>query len=64
MTTYRCYLMQGEVIRGVHVIDAQEDSAAIMSAAALLNASPEHQGIEIWRGARLVARIPQPEGSG
>jgi hypothetical protein len=56
--------MQGEVIRGVHVIDAQEDSAAIMSAAALLNASPEHQGIEIWRGARLVARIPQPESSG
>jgi hypothetical protein len=59
MPGYRCYLMTGESIRAVEILDCADDADAISRAAALLQARPEHQNIEIWEGPRMVARVPR-----
>src|SRR5215470_8795529 len=59
--TYRCYLMTGEHIQGVRILQCIDDAEVVTRAAELLDASPEHSGVEVWQGKRLVERIP---GSG
>lgn len=63
MTTYRCYFMSGEHAPVLEILECDEDTDVIFKAAALLNSKPEHQGIEIWKDARLVARVPRGPGS-
>jgi len=55
--------MNGERIQAVRIFDCADDAEAILKAAALIGASPEHQDIEIWNGGRMVARLPRREKS-
>ena len=59
MPAYRCYLMSGESIHGVQIFEGADDAEIMLKAAALLSDHPEHQKIEVWDGARLVARMPR-----
>ena len=59
MQAYRCYLMSGESIHGVQILECAGDTEIVVQAAALLADHPEHQKIEVWDGARLVARVPR-----
>lgn len=63
MTTYRCYFMSGEHVPVLEILECDEDADVIFKAAALLNSKPGHQGIEIWKDARLVARVPRRPSS-
>jgi hypothetical protein len=56
---YRCYLMSGERIHGVQMFECRDDAEVILKASDLLESRPEFQNIEIWEGARLVARVPR-----
>lgn len=59
MPGYRCYLMTGDAIHAVQILECANDSEVILQATALLQAMPEHQNMEIWDGPRIVARIPR-----
>jgi hypothetical protein len=59
MPGYRCYLMTGETIHAVQIFECADDAEVISRATALLNATPEHQNIEISDGERMVARVPR-----
>jgi hypothetical protein len=56
---YRCYLMVGDHIDAVRVLECAEDAEVFVRAAELLAAMREYQAIEIWNGKRLVGRIPK-----
>jgi hypothetical protein len=51
--------MSGEQIHSVQNIESADDAEAMIKAAAILESHVEHQGIEIWQGARFVVRIPR-----
>jgi hypothetical protein len=55
---YRCYLMSGGHIRAVQIVECADDAEVMLKAAALLDAHPEHQNVEIWDGKRMVAHLP------
>jgi hypothetical protein len=59
MKTYRCFLLSGERIQSVQVLECEDDNEASTKGTMLLEAKPEHQCVEIWQGARLVARAPR-----
>jgi len=59
MPCYRCYLMTGEHIHAVQILECAGDDDVIVRGAGLLMRHPEHQNIEIWDGKRMVARIPR-----
>jgi len=54
---YRCYFMSGEHIQAVQNFECADDAEVILKAGALLKSKPEHPGIEIWEGKRLVAHL-------
>ena len=56
---YRCYLMSGEHIKGVRVIECVNDRDVLLRAGELLETYPEHEMVEIWQGRRLVASVPR-----
>jgi len=58
VATYRCFLVRGERIRSVHILECANDTEVSLKATALLRANPDHQGVEIWQAGRFVARIP------
>ena len=55
--THRCYLMSGEHIRGVKVLDAISDAEVLIKVGQFLKDHPEHSLIEVWEAKRLVARL-------
>jgi hypothetical protein len=57
MAAYKCYLTRGQHVPAFQTIECDHDSEAIARATALLDAEPEHWGIEIWKDARLLARV-------
>ena len=59
MKTYRCFLLSGERIQSVQVLECEDDDEASTKGAMLLESKPEHQRVEIWQGARLVVRVPR-----
>ena len=59
MTTYRCFLVSGERIQSVQILECADDAEVGVKAAALLESKPEHQGAEIWQAGRFVTRIPR-----
>jgi len=59
MPAYRCYLMTGDAIHAVQILECADDAEVILRAVALLDAKPEHQNMEIWDGPRIVARVPR-----
>ena len=59
MKTYRCFLLSGERIQSVQVLECEDDDEASTKGAMLLESKPEHQRVEIWQGARLVVRAPR-----
>jgi uncharacterized small protein (DUF1192 family) len=61
--SYRCYLMVGERIHSVRVLQCVDDAEVVAQAAALLEELPGHFGIEIWQERRMVARVPKKAGS-
>jgi hypothetical protein len=54
---YRCYLMSGESIRAVRIFDAADDAEVLIRAGRFLKQHPEHVGMEVWCGKRLVTRL-------
>jgi hypothetical protein len=58
VTVYRCYLMSGERINGMQIIDCSDDEVTAR-AATLLSSRLEHLGIVIWHDDRLIVRIPR-----
>jgi hypothetical protein len=59
MPGYRCYLMTGDTIHAVQILECADDTEVVLQATALLQAKPQHQNIEIWQGPRIVARVPR-----
>ena len=51
--------MSGDHVPALQIFDCDQDAEVVVRAAALLDSKPENQGIEIWRGDRLVARVPR-----
>jgi hypothetical protein len=45
-------------IRAVQIVECADDAEVMLKAAALLDAHPEHQNVEIWDGKRMVAHLP------
>jgi len=58
MVTYRCFLISGERIQAVQVLECEDDKDATAKGTALLEGEPEHQCAEIWQGGRFVVRVP------
>jgi hypothetical protein len=57
MTAYRCFLTRGQHLPDFRTIECDHDGEAIVRATMLLDADPEHWGIEVWKDARLLARV-------
>jgi hypothetical protein len=57
MTTYRCYFGHGENAPRVQTIECDQDGEAVEKAARLLDSTPEHFGLEVWKDSRLLARL-------
>ena len=57
MLTYRCFLVSGERIQTVQLLECEDDKEATAKAAVFLQTKPEHQGAEIWQRGRFVTRI-------
>ena len=57
VATYRCFLVRGERIRSIHILECADDTEVGLKATALLSANPAHQGVEIWQAGRFVARV-------
>jgi hypothetical protein len=59
MPHYRIYVTtaDGHVTAAPTVIECPDDQAAIGEAAQLTNGKP----VELWEGARLIARFPSDE---
>ena len=51
--------MTCDSIYGVQNFECAYDGDVIATATAVLQSKPEHQSIEIWSGARMVARVPR-----
>jgi hypothetical protein len=58
VAAYRCFLVSGERIRSVRVLECADDAEVSLKATAILSANPDHQCVEIWQVGRFVARIP------
>jgi hypothetical protein len=56
---YRCYLMRGDHIEAVRVLECVDDADVMTRAGELLDAMPECQRIEIWSAGRLLGEIPR-----
>ena len=63
MMTYRCFLISGERLQAVQLLECEDDKEAIAKGTALLESKPAHQAAEIWQGGRFVARVPRPNQS-
>jgi hypothetical protein len=60
MGKYRCYLVTKENKIGVaQEIDSDSDVAAMLKAPTLLEVSDQFPSIEVWKGLRIVGRIPR-----
>lgn len=57
MVAYRCFLTRGQHVPDFRTIECDHDSEAIVQATTLLDTDPEHSGIEVWKDARLLARV-------
>jgi hypothetical protein len=57
MVAYRCYFVRSNSAPMLQTIECDQDVAAITQATMLLHSKPDHVGIEIWKGMRLLARI-------
>jgi hypothetical protein len=60
MGHYRCYLLTREnKIGAAQYVDSDSDAAAVLKATTLLEVSDQFPAIEVWKGGRIVGRIPQ-----
>jgi len=60
MGDYRCYLVNNlDQIQSATELECAEDSEAMLQAGAL--AQSQSLTVEIWKGARLVGRVPRSE---
>jgi hypothetical protein len=57
MAAYRCFFMRSDNAPALQTIECDQDRDAINHATSLLDAMPEHYGIEIWKEMRLLARV-------
>ena len=57
MAAYRCFLTRGQHVPDLRTIECDHDGEAIVRATMLLDGEREHWGIEVWKDARLVARV-------
>jgi len=63
--TYRCYLLTAEdKIHSFIEIDSENDAAAFLAAGALIERTENHPTVEVWKGQRLVGRLPHLNGVG
>jgi hypothetical protein len=58
---YRCLLTSGNELQAIQSYDCFDDAEAILKVTDMLGSKPAYWGAEIWRGNRLVARIPGRE---
>ncbi len=59
MADYRCYFVNNlDQIQAAQILECSEDSEALSQASELAEA--QSLTVEIWTGARLVGRVPQP----
>jgi hypothetical protein len=62
MAHYRCYLLTSENKIGVaQYVDSDSDAAAVLKATTLLEVSDQFPAIEVWKGGRIVGRIPRQD---
>ena len=61
-TKYRCYLLNGECIAAVEIVEGDEDATAVLEADRILAAS-NYKTAEIWDGARIVSIIGRSANS-
>jgi hypothetical protein len=57
MAAYKYYFLRGDGAPAFQTIECDLDGQAINLATSLLDAKPEHHGIEIWKDRRLLARV-------
>jgi hypothetical protein len=57
VVAYRCYFERVDHVPTLETIECDQDGEAITHATSLLDARPEHWGMEVWKDARLLARI-------
>jgi hypothetical protein len=57
VAAYRCFLTRGQHVPDLRTIECNHDDEAIVRATMLLDADPEHLGIEVWKDALLLARV-------
>jgi len=64
MSGYRCYLMDGRIIRAAESIDAATDQQAVQEAERVFREKTgQFSGFEVWQRGRHVYRYP-PDGGG
>lgn len=59
---YRCYFIKGDHIATVEELHCSDDSAALLYASSILNAS-EFLSIELWQEGRMVGQLSRPDGT-
>ena len=57
MAVYKCYFSRGDGVPTLQTIECDLDGQAITAATLLLDAKPEHRSLDIWKEARLLARV-------
>jgi hypothetical protein len=57
VTTYRCFFMSAERVQAVQTFECVDDADVVERTTALLDSRPQHQGVEIWQGHRLVRNV-------
>jgi hypothetical protein len=59
MTEYRCHYLIGDRMQGVKMFVCHSDAEMVVHANELLDSDTECDSVEVWAGARLVARLPR-----
>jgi hypothetical protein len=59
MAEYRCHYLHGDRVQGVKIFECPNDAEMIVQANELLDLDTECNSVEVWAGARLVARLPR-----
>jgi hypothetical protein len=59
LRSYRCYLLNAQdAINAAADMEADDDAAALVKALEMFAMSDEFPAIEVWKGRRLVGRLP------
>ena len=61
MAKYHCYVLdsEGHVSRR-HDVELRTDAEALKKATEIAEPLEDYSAIEVWRGNRIVGRVPRP----